>query len=352
MKRPFSDTQTSASGDGSMPCAEEAEAEVDSLTVAVGRRPPFRHKGFSDHSLANAAKFQPRPTDVFILTPPKVGTTWLQMLCHTLRLHGQPSDFEDIYQVSPWDQLAWDLGQDLDAEQVAQPRLFKTHLPLSTINHGAKYICVIRRVEDVLLSWWEFLKDKEVPVCCKYSSASEFAMDEDFFAGGMRFGASLWEYYVEFFQALNLPSVLVLCYEDLVLDVTSHLEVVSEFLGVDQGTAADVSSAEGSVFQRTADLCSREAMLAQISRFDESWAFEEAQRVGRIPNAEQLKPSPRIKPKVTREPLSEAAQELLSSKWKDIVAHKTGMKDYDHLRDAVKAEFAARRAARSVGLVS
>ena len=43
---------------------------------------------------------------------------------------------QDIYQVVPWDQLAFDLGQDLDAEQVAFPRLFKSHLRLSSINRG------------------------------------------------------------------------------------------------------------------------------------------------------------------------------------------------------------------------
>ena len=35
---------------------------------------------------------------------------------------------KDIYQVSPWDQLAWDLGQDLGAEPSTAPRVFKSHL--------------------------------------------------------------------------------------------------------------------------------------------------------------------------------------------------------------------------------
>merc|ERR1712216_374731 len=203
----------------------------DSLTRAIGRRPTFPHQPFSSNGVSKAAAFEPRVSDVYILTPPKVGTTWMQMLCHALRTNGQHLQFEDIYQVVPWDQMAWDLGQDLDSEQVAFPRLFKTHQRLSSINRGAKYLCLIRSVDEVALSWWHFLQPKNIPPLQRYHSASEFVFDKDFFAGGMRFGASIWEYYTEFAKAMHLPCVLVLCYEDLLGDLQSHLPVLAQFLG-------------------------------------------------------------------------------------------------------------------------
>lgn len=49
--------------------------------------------------------------------------------------------YDDLYQVSPWDQLAWDLGIDINEEQPCNPRLFKSHLPLSHLNPGAKVGC-------------------------------------------------------------------------------------------------------------------------------------------------------------------------------------------------------------------
>lgn len=201
----------------------------DKLTARVGKHPPHCHSAFSEEACRVAAAYIPRSSDVFIVTAPKTGTTFLQMLCHCVRTQGL-TDFQDIYQVSPWDQLAWDLGQDLGDEPVSQPRLFKSHLRLASINRGAKYICLVRRPEDVFRSWWRFLRDKDVPPLQTYKSISEFVFDKDYVAEGMRFGASLWEYYVEFYKCIDLPEVLVLCYEDLQESVAGHLDLISTFL--------------------------------------------------------------------------------------------------------------------------
>ena len=69
--------------------------------------------------------FQPRPTDVIISPFAKCGTTWLQQIVHSLRTGGD-MDFEDIYEVVPWIDVALDLGIDLDADQRANPRAFKS----------------------------------------------------------------------------------------------------------------------------------------------------------------------------------------------------------------------------------
>lgn len=68
-------------------------------------------------------------------------------------------DYEDIYQVSPWAQLAGDLGQDLNEPHIACPRLFKTHQRLSAINAGGKYLVTVRDPTKVLISWCVNLKE-------------------------------------------------------------------------------------------------------------------------------------------------------------------------------------------------
>jgi hypothetical protein len=40
--------------------------------------------------------FKPGPTDVFITTYPKCGTTWVSFIVHSLRSRGQYLDFEEI----------------------------------------------------------------------------------------------------------------------------------------------------------------------------------------------------------------------------------------------------------------
>ena len=54
-------------------------------------------------------------------------------MCHQIRClkapHVDSMDFGEITEVVPWDILAKDCGQDLDADQPCEPRLFKSHEP-------------------------------------------------------------------------------------------------------------------------------------------------------------------------------------------------------------------------------
>jgi hypothetical protein len=65
--------------------------------------------------------FKPRSDDVFIVTPVKCGTTWMQQIVHQLRSGGDMS-FDDIHDVIPSIELAYDIGIDLEAEHNYQPR--------------------------------------------------------------------------------------------------------------------------------------------------------------------------------------------------------------------------------------
>ena len=43
---------------------------------------------FSAEGIAHALAFQPLPSDVFVATYPKCGTTWVQQIFHGLRSNG------------------------------------------------------------------------------------------------------------------------------------------------------------------------------------------------------------------------------------------------------------------------
>ena len=92
--------------------------------------------------------FQPRPTDVFIATFAKSGTTLLQQIVHGLRTGGD-MDFEDISEVVPWIEMAVDTGIDATAAQRAEPRAFKTHLDWGALPKGGRAIWVVRDPESV-----------------------------------------------------------------------------------------------------------------------------------------------------------------------------------------------------------
>ena len=102
----------------------------------------------SAEGLSLAQAFQPRPDDVIIATYPKSGTTWMQQIVHGLRTGGL-MDFNESTAAVPRIEMAYDLGQDLDAEQAAAPRAFKSHLNGNDVQKGCRYIVVIRDPRDV-----------------------------------------------------------------------------------------------------------------------------------------------------------------------------------------------------------
>ena len=97
-----------------------------------------------------------RPDDVIISTPPKCGTTWMQMICALLVFQTTTFD-RSLDLISPWlDMLTRDIvsvREDLDAQ--THRRFIKTHTPFDGLPHDsdATYICVGRDPRDVFRSW-------------------------------------------------------------------------------------------------------------------------------------------------------------------------------------------------------
>ena len=61
-------------------------------------------------------------------------------------------------------------------------------------------MCTIRDPAATLVSWYSFLKGKDVPPLRQYwadggGGVSSFARNPKFFAEDMRFGATLWDMY-------------------------------------------------------------------------------------------------------------------------------------------------------------
>ena len=100
--------------------------------------------------------FVPRADDIFVCTPPKCGTTWMQTIVVELLFpDGAPGP---VTEIAPWIDARIEPVEGLMARLDAQPhrRTLKTHTPADGIPWypDASYIVVGRDGRDAFMSYW------------------------------------------------------------------------------------------------------------------------------------------------------------------------------------------------------
>jgi len=251
-----------------------------------------------------------RPTDVVVVTYPKTGTTWLQQICEQLRSGGD-MNFTEITERQPWLDAAWDCGQDLNADQTAEPRVFKSHQRLSAINTGAKYLSIIRDPGEVLGSLFAFQKSKGTLPFAMYSDVNEYAATGHFAIPGN----TVWEYYSEFWSAREDPSLLVLCYEALELDPKLYIARINDFLGLPR----DVDR-----LQTAFEMSTKSFMLSHSSKFDDLYVEECWGTNGTT-----------SKVTIDKKDLNQDTNAWLRRLWRERMLPGTGMKTYKEMANAI-----------------
>jgi hypothetical protein len=175
--------------------------------------------------LRGRMEFEVRPTDVFISSYPRSGTTLTQWILYLLTHEEQP-DPAHLTKVSPWFERSLAIGEVTasELERFPSPRVFKSHLPRQWLPDGARYIYVERDGLDVLVSYFHFYRSY---------LGFEGTLD-DFYArfmdGRVQYG-SWFEHVAGWRERACDPDVLILRYEDLLSDRKASIERIIEFLG-------------------------------------------------------------------------------------------------------------------------
>jgi peroxiredoxin len=169
-------------------------------------------------------KFVPRPDDIFVVTYPRSGTTWMQMILYQLTTAGN-MDFPHITTVCPWFERSLKDGTTYDS--LPAPRVFKSHLSYRKIPKGpCRYIYVARDGKDVAVSYYHF---------CRTHMGFQASFDEffeRFLKGAVPFGS--WFQHVRgWFAHRDDPNVLFLRYEELAADLPGSLRRIAAFCGLD-----------------------------------------------------------------------------------------------------------------------
>jgi len=200
-------------------CAKVLNGTIDILTETVQFMNLFR---------IGRLDFVPRADDIFIVTYPRSGTTWMQMILYQLATDGN-MDFPHISQVVPWFErvISFNVMSGEDIESLPSPRIFKTHLSHKWIPKGpCKYIYIVRNGRDVAVSFFHFYKS-HLAFKGKFSEFFDL-----FMRGKVQFG-SWFEHVAGWRKHQDDPNILFLEYENLIQDTENCIQRIIHFCGFD-----------------------------------------------------------------------------------------------------------------------
>jgi hypothetical protein len=168
--------------------------------------------------------YVPRADDIFIVTYPRSGTTWMQMILYQLATDGN-MNIPHIAQRVPWFEKSLKAGKGFGT--LPAPRIFKSHLPYRQIPKGpCKYIYVVRNGKDVAVSYYHLYRSHN-----GYGGTFEEFFNQ-FLNGKVEFGS--WFQHVKgWWRHRTDSNVLFLRYEDLLANLEECVRRIIDFCGFD-----------------------------------------------------------------------------------------------------------------------
>lgn len=182
--------------------------------------PPFSKKCFRE-----VLDYKPRPGDVFIVTYPKCGTTWMQNVA--LYIFRKGKELENTSLFHTYCPFIDCFGLE-SIKKMPRPGALKTHLPFNHMPYSpeAKYIFVARNPKDCCVSFYHHAK----------SPAFDFedGKFEDFFEAFMDGQVEYNDYFhhlLSWYPHRNDPNVFYTTYEHMKEDIKDVIIKLAAFLG-------------------------------------------------------------------------------------------------------------------------
>jgi aryl sulfotransferase len=208
-------------------------------------RPPAREYRHFIHDSRRWGRFVPRPGDIFVCTPPKTGTTWMQTIVANLLF--QRGDLPaPVTEMAPWIDFRLVPLDDMLAMLAAQThrRSLKTHTPADGIpwSEDASYIVVGRDGRDAFMSFVNHvfsMRPDTVAELMTSALAEGIEMQgpppttdiHEFFANWLADGR-FFDFISTYWRHRGEPNVLFVHYDDMTADLDAAMRRVAGFLGI------------------------------------------------------------------------------------------------------------------------
>lgn len=221
---------------------------------------------FNGEVIRSAMNYVAKAGDIFILTYPKSGTTWMETIVFGLLNNGRAfdDDFDYYMKQTPFLELQ---GKDA-VEKMTHPGSITTHLPFDRVPYHpqAKYICVIRNPKDICVSFYHFIKN--VP-SFGYAD-NKFETFFDTFVSGKTPHGDYSEYMKKLWPHKDDDNVLLVSYEQMYHDLAVVIHRVAQFVEIEPHPR---------LLERVLTCCSFTYMKENYDRVRKSWKEKHCSKV-------------------------------------------------------------------------
>lgn len=170
----------------------------------------------------SVAQFRAEEDDLFVVSYPKSGTTWMQMILFQLTTDGDLDRIRHLMDYSPHLEEV-----DAVAPAAGARRIIKTHLPRDywlDCSRG-RYVYVVREAKDVAVSYYHHYRNY-------YGFSGDLdSFVERFLAGTVDWG-SWFDHVGSWRREAANPRVLFVRYEDLVGRLEESVRRIAAFCGI------------------------------------------------------------------------------------------------------------------------
>jgi len=189
--------------------------------------------------------FEPRPGDIFVCTPSKCGTTWMQTIVANLLWPDGEFPGPIVNGICPWIEAKFMPAEAMHQMLRAQThrRAMKSHTPADGIPWfpDAKYITVARDGRDAFMSWCNHVRRMKMTEMFNEQAREEGiptlkTFDGEDYHGYFRH----WLVENNFFDVVSSywalrdePNLLFVHYNDMKTDLAGEMHRVAEFLDID-----------------------------------------------------------------------------------------------------------------------